>query len=233
MVSHFSSEFIKGFVALELQRSTEQIEKIIMIGKKELSNKTLDTTQNGGYLLTLLCRIERYANVHTKSVNDLFHILCASGADHQINYNSDGTSYGTSDSTPLISSIVHNASITFSLLMRCPSIDLNMTAYSSKWTPLIIAIHYKRNNMVAALCERFYEIDFNMAIPNLRDRDKPLTALTMVSNYGPDNSGHPIRVLIETAVNINLPNYKKTVNDLLLNHFPKVLISLIELYAFF
>lgn len=83
--------------------------------------------------------------------------------------------------------------------------------------------------MADALCKRFYEIDFNVSTTSVAAA--PHTALLMASRFDPSSS---IATLIHTAVNIDLPRYKNSVRNLLLDlDLPNVLISIIGLYAFF
>lgn len=201
---------------------TIEIERIVKIGLEALSNKTLQTVEDGSELLGMFLvigfNVRMSENYVIQLIKELFEILIVSGASHKINVSTRATA------TPLIRSIQFNAPIIFNLLLSCPSIDLNATSWTN-WTPLMTAIHYSRTEMVETLCKRFYDIDFNVATGSSN------TALMMTDQLF--YSSHPIKTLVHTAVNVDLPQYKNSVNNLLLHHFPNVLIPVVGLYTFF
>lgn len=204
--------------SLGFRRPIDDIKRCVKIGFEALSSGTLDTREDGAELLDRLVEIEHMTNTDAKTLKDIFQILMKSGASQQIN--------GVCQTVPLITSITCNNPITFELLLSCASVDLNVSGYL--WTPLMTAIYYRREDMVEALCKRFYEIDFNVRFIIIGAERH--TVLTYASEYRPPT----IQILIETAVNINLPKYKTSVNNLLFDlGFPKVLIPIIGLYTFF
>jgi len=205
------------------QYSVDDIKQCVKIGSEALSNGTLDTREHGAGLLNRLVLIEHLTLTDEKTLKDLYQILIKSGASQQIN----GTSVNISlEVNPLIHSIAHHTPIMFGLLLSCPSIDLNVSGFTG--TPLITATGYRREDMVKALCVRFYEIDFAVSFNTTGDNS--YTALTYASKYELES----IRTLIETAVNVDLPKYKNSVNNLLFDlGIPNVLIPIIGLYAFF
>lgn len=214
--------------------SVEEIKKAVKIGSEALLNGTLDTNEYGVDLFYQLIRIEQARDTDEKVINDLFEMLILTGASQRINgldsFHGDTAFDGD---TALMNSIAFNTPIMFDLLMSCPSIDLNVcgrtpeqSAYNTNWTALVTAVFYQRSEMVQTLCKRFYEVDFNIVATV---GGVSHTALTYAANYRP----RTIRTLIETAINVDLPRYKHFVSHLLLSHFPKVLIPIIGLYAFF
>ena len=216
--------------------SHKDVDKAVEIGRDALANGTLNTIDDGANLLCQLAPIETgTTTINIQTIKDLFAILIQSGASYQINSKSERISLSVGNPTPLVWSITFGASTTFRLLMECPTIDLNATAYDVNWTPLMAAVQNHRVEMAQALCKRFYEIDFHILshpttlkfLFNGIPHDISQTALSATYQHV------PIADLIKTAVNVDMPVYKQSVNNLLLSCFPKVLISIIGLYAFF
>lgn len=195
-------------------------QKIINIGLEALSNGTLDTRTDGADLLCELVVME--STLSGRTIRNLFDILIKSGASiNGLNY---------MRVTPLVNAILYNTPIMFHLLMSSPSIDLNMPSYNINWTPLMDAVFHVRYEMVKSLCKRFYEIDFRVVTTHWGERNMTAEKIA-IAGY----SSEDIRTFLNNVIHNNLPNYKNAVNNLLLSDlcFPKVLIPIIGLYAFF